>query len=302
MQKQPSKCDETFFVTSNLSSNACNAMSSTNSNEGSDKKQDITDATYSSILTKNTSKNKQIVEMAPPPSNLTKSKVPSFNATFIKSKNEIFNPFMQSPVKKKIEAFEQAAVDSMQCEIRIKTKAKTAVVNQESISIPEQVKQTEIMTNVEVKKKQDEKAITGCLLGTNLISKSSSKLAHIQKSLQIHQQKSSSSLALANSNSITSLHTRENCVEDLKHALPLQTLEEKRRKREEKQRLALQLREAKDKEHREQTEKIIREREERVKKKQLVFVFKNKNCFPNNNKTVIFVCFRRRSDEHSTNF
>ena len=286
VQHPVSKCDETFFVAP--SSNVVNETITISTNVDTDGKHSINNATYGSIMTEDAS-DEEVMEMLPPPTKLTNtlSKATSTNATFIKPKNELFCPFMQSPIKKKIEAFEQVVSDSAQRQTRTRTAAKASASKLEPSSIPRQIKAStpnidakvyrSNTPNIEAKcyrsntpMQQDEKAISSGLHGKKYISNSTSKLAHIQKSLQIQPKSASASIMQAKCISVNSLLSRENSVEDLRHGLPLQTLEEKRRKREEKQRLAQQLREAKEKERREQTTKLIREREEKVKKMLLV--------------------------------
>lgn len=170
-----------------------------------------------------------------------------------KNKNEVFNPFEQSPVKKKVEAFEKHVFNSEspvpQRVTRTKTKAKAEKenisVDGESTKIPKFGTPTQQPYVAPAFLSQNNKKIVS----------SASKLAHMSKS----------TTKLPTSGKTTPSHSRDASVEDTRRGLQL-LAEEKKKKREEKQKHAQVQRDLKEKEKREQTERLAKEKDDKCKK------------------------------------
>lgn len=203
------------------------------------------------------------------------------------NKKELFNPCVQSPVKKKVEAFEKEAFNNInspipQRQTRTKTRAKQAKENCQP-DIQENTEQN--LMEIVKPKLIKEKLITpligrqiGRLLTPSqpsyttpgiggIIKKqpsSTSKVIGIQKTLQSAVTKTS----LIPTNRTPS-QSRENSVEDLKrYGLKLQEqIEERKKKRELKQQQVQQVRERKEKERADNLKRIMEERDEKARRK-----------------------------------
>lgn len=170
-----------------------------------------------------------------------------------KNKNEVFNPFEQSPVKKKVEAFEKHVFNSEspvpQRVTRTKTKAKA---EKENISVD-----GELTKIPKYGTPTQQPYVAPAFLSQNnkKVISSASKLAHISKS----------TTKLPTSGKVTPSHSRDASVEDTRRGLQL-LAEEKKKKREEKQKHAQLQRDLKEKEKREQTERLAKEKDDKCKK------------------------------------
>lgn len=170
-----------------------------------------------------------------------------------KNKNEVFNPYEQSPVKKKVEAYEKHVYNNESPVItrvtRTKTKAKAEKenisVDGESTKIPKYGTPTQQPYVAPAFLSQNNKKVIS----------SASKLAHISKS----------TTKLPTSGKVTPSHSRDASVEDTRRGLQL-LADEKKKKREEKQKQAQLQRDLKEKEKREQTERIAKEKDDKCKK------------------------------------
>ncbi|CAO1325447.1 unnamed protein product [Diamesa serratosioi] len=195
---------------------------------------------HESLMTEDNDDDEQSAQepqMAPP---LTK-KMPKLlqKTEMLLKKNEVFNPYLQSPVKKKVEAFEKHAVQN----INTPDKAGASKYHTLKAGTPSKIavafgKTTPLNTKV-------------CGTGTipKITSASTTKLKPQKSKLAATKSLSQESLDdLKKTNSINVL------------------LEEKRKQREEKQKMALIHREQLDKEKREQAQKVAKEREDRFKK------------------------------------
>ncbi|XP_044263808.1 inner centromere protein [Tribolium madens] len=209
--------------------------------------------------------------------------------TIPKRPKQIFSPFEQSPVKKKVQAFEKLQEDADAIPVRItRTKTRNQAKEKELEEAQEQ-NQTELKSNVK------EKAKMFTPLTSKFIPKAASTTG---KSKKILNSSSCDNLLAKNSTTLKSsqaeyreieIRRREKEQEALKkrEAILQAQTEEKRRKREEKQLKAQQQREAlekekqkvleaqrvKDERHRlhiaEQEEKKLRLKEEHEKKRLL---------------------------------
>lgn len=170
-----------------------------------------------------------------------------------KNKNEVFNPFEQSPVKKKVEAYEKHVfnIESPvpQRVTRTKTKAK---VEKENISVDSDLTK---IPKYGTPTQQPYVAPAFLSLNNKKIVSSASKLAHISKS----------TTKMPTSGRTTPSHSRDASVEDTRRGLQL-LAEEKKKKREEKQKQAQLQRDLKEKEKREQTERLAKEKDDKCKR------------------------------------
>lgn len=160
-------------------------------------------------------------------------------------KNEVFNPYLQSPVKKRVEAFEKHAVASNTGtpEINHSTKYRTCV-KQSTVTTP--------LSKLHIPQYKTLPSSTSKLHkfgGNSGLSTSAHKLQ--QSKVYSGSQKSLS---------------QESLNDVKKMASSTNLLEEKRRMREEKQKQAQMQREQLEKERRELALKQTQEREERFKK------------------------------------
>jgi inner centromere protein len=167
-------------------------------------------------------------------------------------KNELFNPNIHSPIKRKIEAFEKAAASNVYAspaQLRPKTSRIPSKYNTPNLNL----KPKQSTTTTTPTAQQSLNTLMANAQSIKAISSSTSKLAHIQKK--------------QNATTITKSHSlsREPSAEDLRRA-NASALEEKKKKREEKLRLVHQQKEQIEKEKREQAEKQMREREEKSRK------------------------------------
>ncbi|KAM7341859.1 inner centromere protein isoform 1-T2 [Cochliomyia hominivorax] len=176
--------------------------------------------------------------------------------------NELFNPLVQSPVKMRVEAFENAAAaatDQSKRPLRIK---KENVTPTSSSTTP-------------VIGKLPAPALGRFLTPTQSSNIGMSNSAIAKKgttsaSKALPMPKSSNASSLQRSNSTTSTKTlqRENSGDDFRKGLHV-LAEERKKQREQKHLLAAQQREAKERERAERMAKLAKEREEkRLLKKQ----------------------------------
>jgi inner centromere protein len=168
-------------------------------------------------------------------------------------KNELFNPNIHSPIKRKIEAFEKAAASSVYAspaQLRPKTSRIPSKYNTPNLNLKPKPSTS---STVNTPTGQSLNTLMSNAQGIKAISSSTSKLAHIQKKQNAATSTKSHSLS------------REPSAEDLRRA-NASALEEKKKKREEKLRLVHQQKEQIEKEKREQAEKQMREREEKYRK------------------------------------
>lgn len=175
--------------------------------------------------------------------------------------NELFNPLAQSPVKMRVEAFENAAAaatEQSKRPVRIKK---------------ENVTPSAITTPVIGK-------LTGPALGRFLTPTQGSNVATHNsaiakkgvtsaKALPMTKSASASNLQRSNSTTATKTLQRENSADDFRKGLH-NLAEERKKQREQKHLLAAQQREAKERERAERMAKLAKEREEKrlVKKQQ----------------------------------
>ncbi|KAI8119164.1 hypothetical protein FF38_02401 [Lucilia cuprina] len=176
--------------------------------------------------------------------------------------NELFNPLAQSPVKMRVEAFENAAAAATEQSKRpLRTKK-------------ENVTPTSATTPVIGK-------LPAPALGRFLTPTQSSNIATVNsaiakkgptsasKALPMPKSASASSLQRSNSTASTKTLQRENSADDFRKGLH-NLAEERKKQREQKHLLAAQQREAKERERAERMAKLAKEREEKrqLKKQQ----------------------------------
>ncbi|XP_055378248.1 inner centromere protein A [Condylostylus longicornis] len=188
-------------------------------------------------------------------------------------KNQLFNPFIQSPLKTKVEAFEKAAADAgkdASNRLKANNKGKQKEQNDENSEIKNKVVSTLKGSSKNVTPtasrgfgriltpSQSSSTITPTI--GNIIKKapnSESKAIGLVKSLSTMSKTSFGQ---------QSTRSRENSVEDLKRGyLKLQEISERKKQRDEKQQQALILRQQKEKEREERIKRLIEEREEKKK-------------------------------------
>lgn len=162
------------------------------------------------------------------------------NGKLVTKTQELFNPVLQSPVKSRVQAFEKMTTPSFTSPMIGKLRSKP------SNATPHDQRKPSTSKHTTPSYYQQASAVP------LLLSKaaSTSKLAHVQKHTSTQK-----------ANSLS----RENSVgrtEDLKKA----TAEEKKRKRDERQRMAQQQREQMEKEKRSKAAALLKEKEERAKK------------------------------------
>lgn len=175
-----------------------------------------------------------------------------------------FSPFVQSPVKAKVDAYERHAKES-----KIPVTPKYGQVPR--LPVASQPLPTRNRDNDTTPLKSGANGF----LGSALSDTTGNKLAHMKKVLgkAALGGVSSGDSARGSSSTVSSVSSaksimRTNSVEDVKRmasTLQMQA-EEKRKKREEKQRLAQLNREKMEREKKEQLEKLAKEREEKAKK------------------------------------
>ncbi|XP_053688381.1 inner centromere protein [Sabethes cyaneus] len=218
----------------------------------------------SSIMTED---NSHLEDPSPEPEPKPKSKpsVPKKPPTVAKpnqKKNHaLFS--MQSPIKTRIEAFEKAAICSpmhtrtgkvttpLQT-VRLPTKTSTTPLA--SQRFPSSAKVGPIQTTPTAQS-------TLSQLGKGM-SSSASKLAHLQKKPTLASATLTKSHSLSREPSVERLGTLSGASSSSSLAL----LDEKKKMREEKQRLAHQQREQLEKEKREHAERLMREKDEKMRK------------------------------------
>ncbi|XP_055921507.1 inner centromere protein [Eupeodes corollae] len=290
-------CDATFVTnqvnntfamppqtTFNLGNNPNATVSVTNNNEtAKNPNLNLGDATFDvrtppqndSIMTEDDSFDKPLMpamtKIQPPPP-------PPQSAKVLKSKskgNELFNPCVQSPVKKKVEAFENHAQKATN-ESALKTRSRKAKENSEP-ELPSvgDMKSSNMVTTPVIGKPHapalgrfltptQQSNITPNASNAKKLPNSASKAMQFPMT----KQNSASNLKSTSSTSKQSL-SRENSEDDLKKGFnKLQKLaDERKKKRELKHLQAAQLREAKEKERAERLRKLVKERDEKNRKK-----------------------------------
>ncbi|KAL5286650.1 Incenp family protein [Megaselia abdita] len=184
-------------------------------------------------------------------------------------KNELFNPCVQSPVKKKVEAFEKAALESpAPRQGRPKTRqTKKTKENAE----PQQVSTLKSSSKIGGGGGTPSlmpKPVVGRFLTPTQSSNITPIIGQVKKAPNSTSKIMAFPKSTVSSSSAKSL-SRENSVEDMNRAYSKfqQTAEEKKKKREQKQQQAALVREAKEKERLERLEKIRKNNEEKAKPK-----------------------------------
>ncbi|EFA07203.1 uncharacterized protein LOC103314322 [Tribolium castaneum] len=178
---------------------------------------------------------------------LKKSKV---QGTIPKRAKQIFSPFEQSPVKKKVQAFEKLQEEAAAMPVRI-TRTKTRNQAKEQDSAAEEPNQTEkVKSNVKEKAK----------IFTPVVSKFLPKAASTTvKNKNLKNSSSTENLMIKSASALKASHAEYREIEMRRHEKEQEALkkreamlqaqsEEKRRKREEKQLKAQQQREMIEKE------------------------------------------------------
>ncbi|TDG47688.1 hypothetical protein AWZ03_005832 [Drosophila navojoa] len=170
--------------------------------------------------------------------------------------HELFNPLMQSPVKMRVEAFENAA--QAQSNLRSKRIKDAGVTGSSTTPVIGKLQAptlgrfltpTQSSTAILTNSAQPKKAPMSACKATTLLKTATG-----------------TNLKSANSGSNKTL-TRENSGEDFRKGLH-QLAEERKKQREQKHLQAAQLREAKERERAERMAKLAKEREEKRLKKQ----------------------------------
>ncbi|XP_055858689.1 calponin homology domain-containing protein DDB_G0272472-like [Episyrphus balteatus] len=228
-----------------------------------------------SIMTEDDSFEKPLM----PPTKIQPPPPPPQSAKVLKAKskgNELFNPCVQSPVKKKVEAFENHAQKAT-TDVSLKTRARKAKENSEP-ELPS-IRDLKSMTNTTPVIGKPHAPLLGRFLTPTQQSNVTPNASNAKKlpnsaskamPFPLSKQTSASNLKSTSSTSSQSL-SRENSEDDLKKGFnKLQKLaDERKKKRELKHQQAAQLREAKEKERAERLKKLVKEREEKNRKKAL---------------------------------
>ncbi|XP_011196442.2 uncharacterized protein LOC105221297 [Zeugodacus cucurbitae] len=175
--------------------------------------------------------------------------------------NELFNPLVQSPVKKKVEAFENAAIAAHTTEVTSSGRPKRTKENTAPSSI-----------NTPTFGKIASAPSLGRFLTPTQSSNLTSSLAKIKKvpnsaSKVMTHPKGIASVKATTSTSASKTLSRENSAEDFRKGLH-HLAEERKKQREQKHLIAAQQREAKERERAERAAKLVKEREEKRLKKQ----------------------------------
>lgn len=188
------------------------------------------------------------------------------NLLFLRSSYRSSNPSspcIQSPVKKKVEAFEKAALESplptrqARPKTRQNVKKPSSSKENSELPVPKGAKGTPSIG-------------TKPVVGRFLTPTQSSNITPIIGQIKKAPSSTSKIMAFPKTNtSTTKTLSRENSVEDLNrgYAKILQTAEEKKKKREQKQQQAALIREMKEKERQERLEKHRKKEEEKNKVK-----------------------------------
>ncbi|XP_055531414.1 inner centromere protein [Wyeomyia smithii] len=170
---------------------------------------------------------------------------------------------MQSPIKTRIEAFEKAAICSP-----MHTRTGKVTTPSQSIRLPPKTSTTPLASQRFPSSAKASSIQTTPTAQNSLsqmgkgISSSASKLAHLQKKPTLASATLTKSHSLSREPSIDRIGTLSGATSSSSLAL----LDEKKKNREEKQRLAQQQREQLEKEKREHAERVMREKDEKLRK------------------------------------
>ncbi|XP_018324416.1 histone-lysine N-methyltransferase, H3 lysine-79 specific-like [Agrilus planipennis] len=209
--------------------------------------------------------DESIVEDTPPvPKQQIKAKKP------VKTTKQIFSPFSNSPVKKRVEAFEKLGAELNGSEIPVRiTRTKKKAIEKEEVEKMNQA--------VEENKASKEKSkITTPLASHRFLPKTFNSVSKIQSNIL---QKNAFNESLISTKSASALKTSQNEYKERelkrrekeeealrkREAILQAQIEEKRRKREEKQLKAQQQREALEKDKQKMLEETERLKEEKHK-------------------------------------
>ncbi|CAD7013938.1 unnamed protein product [Ceratitis capitata] len=175
--------------------------------------------------------------------------------------NELFNPLVQSPVKKKVEAFENAAIAAHTKEVGTVGRPKRTKENNVPLGVntPTFGKIASAPALGRFLTPTQSSNVTGTLAKIKKVPNSASKA-------MAHPKAIASVKASASSTSAKAL-SRENSAEDFRKGLH-NLAEERKKQREQKHLIAAQQREAKERERAERAAKLVKEREEKRLKKQ----------------------------------
>ncbi|XP_053964830.1 mucin-5AC [Anastrepha ludens] len=175
--------------------------------------------------------------------------------------NELFNPLVQSPVKKKVEAFENAAIAAHSTEVTSTGRPKRTKENTapSSLTTPTIGKLASAPALGRFLTPTQSSNLTGTLTKVKKVPNSASKaMAH---------PKAMTSVKGAGSATSSKPLSRENSAEDFRKGLH-NLAEERKKQREQKHLIAAQQREAKERERAERAAKLVKEREEKRLKRQ----------------------------------
>ncbi|XP_036330901.1 MAP7 domain-containing protein 1 isoform X1 [Rhagoletis pomonella] len=175
--------------------------------------------------------------------------------------NELFNPLVQSPVKKKVEAFENAAIAAHNTEVTSTGRPKRTKENAAPSNLVTPIigKIASAPALGRFLTPTQSSNLTGSLLKVKKVPSSASKA-------QAHPKAIASVKAVSGTTASRAL-SRENSAEDFRKGLH-NLAEERKKQREQKHLIAAQQREAKERERAERAAKLVKEREEKRLKKQ----------------------------------
>uniref|UniRef100_A0A034WMZ1 Inner centromere protein A n=1 Tax=Bactrocera dorsalis TaxID=27457 RepID=A0A034WMZ1_BACDO len=175
--------------------------------------------------------------------------------------NELFNPLVQSPVKKKVEAFENAAIAAHTTEVTSSGRPKRTKENTapSSINTPTFGKLASVPTLGRFLTPTQSSNLTGSLAKVKKVPNSASKVMPHSKGI--------AGVKATASTTASKTLSRENSAEDFRKGLH-NLAEERKKQREQKHLIAAQQREAKERERAERAAKLVKEREEKRLKKQ----------------------------------
>ncbi|XP_069964711.1 inner centromere protein A [Bactrocera oleae] len=175
--------------------------------------------------------------------------------------NELFNPLVQSPVKKKVEAFENAAIAAHTTEVTSSGRPKRTKENAapSSINTPTFGKLASAPTLGRFLTPTQTSNLTGSLAKVKKVPNSASKAMPHPKGI--------AGVKASASTTTSKTLSRENSAEDFRKGLH-NLAEERKKQREQKHLIAAQQREAKERERAERAAKLVKEREEKRLKKQ----------------------------------
>ncbi|XP_067629944.1 inner centromere protein isoform X2 [Eurosta solidaginis] len=176
--------------------------------------------------------------------------------------NELFNPLVQSPVKKKVEAFENAAIAAHNIELTNTGRPKRTKENTAPSSL----------TTPTIGKLASAPALGRFLTPTqssNLTGSATREKKKVTSSASkaLPYPKLMAGVKTSSSSTSTKTLSRENSAEDFRKGLH-SLAEERKKQREQKHLIAAQQREARERERAERAAKLVKEREEKRLKKQ----------------------------------